>query len=582
MSARANANLQVIDVSKLRSGLTVRNDLRAAAFGLQVSQHCLFGPCSETRNISARSVTESMRLHNAIRQSPLTRQVLPSQPSQYHQLQMHSKDGVDSSDEPNTIIGYSASLTGKEEDPVDTDGKDAAKFLSASHDLDLLPIAQSRHGRGSDAIKFANAEQHNISSENVQSPQVASAQAEQDKPDDDFLHSCVYSDQVAPSSDSSMQLSDGDVQCKSLELTDTSGLLLTDNETEEYESSNRLNGQFNDDGVLWPECEHKDYEHTEFCPSSPESDTASIEYNASPSDDQSTEDVSSIVDADDQNCEQSLSVTEDGEKSNNVYDEVSVDGDNSLGSSLVSFLAVVFDEDRMGETKVVNAGCRTIVPGDVIPTDTAMAASDEAFLPSEAPTAQAPAVSECQTIAAEQNYRDIDALWKHRIVSIPQIGQMPPRPVSRQSFRITQMNSKSQVLRQVELRDESTVLDFPLVTDDQLRDVEDVFCRSLRLLVTQYEKRSRQTDPVDGCGNLLVHVDSHTHDNPTAEPNQTAHGKPGASDEREDFIHSTNTSRTSWFPNSTVKALFLVTILIATLTICGWLSYVSIPLMYAF
>ncbi|KAK9368794.1 hypothetical protein V1509DRAFT_64518 [Lipomyces kononenkoae] len=492
-------------------------------------QLSLFGSRSETRSLSDGYVRRSRWAD----QSPLTRQVLPVRPSEYHQPQHHAKDRIVSSDEQNTVTND------REEDPVDFDGSDEAKMLSTSHDLDLVSTARGRSGRDSIINNFANADEHHIFLKGVQGPQIASAQAEQDKPDDDSLCSCFCSDPIA-SSDSSI-LS---------EVVSRSRSFLTDYETVENEAN--FNGQFKDDSVWLSE-----YEYKEFPPSPLPSDASDTESITSLSEDESEELVSPVPYADDQDCEKRLRATEEGEKSYNICDEVSFDSSLEMGR----------------DSEVVNPGSSRVVVagGDVNVTDTSMAA-DEVFRLSDVPPGQTRAVSVCSTMASEPDCGGIDAVWQPRVVPVRQIGQIHPPPFSSHEFQIT--NSKRQIIRQVEFPNETAVSDFPLVTDDLLQDVDDVFCKSLLLLVTQYDKKAGQTCKVNGGGTLLVHVASPTYDTAMAKPS----GKTG-SDEREDLIHSTNTTWASCSTNSIVGVLFLVTILIATVSVCGWLSYNFLLLM---
>ncbi|KAK9346451.1 hypothetical protein V1522DRAFT_61010 [Lipomyces starkeyi] len=507
--------------------------------------------------------------------SGLTGRVLEALPSEYQQHQQDSKNNVEpSEDEEDTSIELSTGVTGDEGEEVDSElSKDitlnpsaATETLSASHKVGLLPIANGRSSRGSNTSNLSYVEEDRhpyiLGSERSQDAQAPAAQG--------ALYSDFSSYAIAASSDSRIQLTEVfccDRQRETFGLTDQIRPSPTDNKAKGEESS-QPNDQFRNDGVSLPANEYEeDKSHTS-------RDSRNIEYIASAADDLDIEHISSILDAEDQNCEQALVIGKAAEGDNSVQlDDVSLDGNELLDCQVETFEIVDTDSSRM------------LVLPEAQTTEISMTALDEviSLLRSDAPTTQIWAVQGSH-METGPNGEVLDALSQHRVLSVSQAEPTTQPRAARHAIQITHMNSDWQIVRYVEVPPEATILDCVPATDNQLRDIEVLFCKSLWLLVAQYEMKTGQAGQGDRR-TLLVQAATNTNNNRFAEPSHGAEGNtgqvPGAEFDSRN-AQSTIGKRTTRCPHSIVGLLVFVTVLMSMICVCGWFSYIPVVLPMIF
>ncbi|KAK9315993.1 hypothetical protein V1524DRAFT_54298 [Lipomyces starkeyi] len=508
--------------------------------------------------------------------SGLTGRVLEALPSEYQQHQQDSKNNVEpSEDEEDTSIELSTGVTGDEgEDSVDSElSKDitlnpsaATETLSASHKVGLLPIANGRSSSGSNTSNLSCVEEDRhpyiLGSERSQDAQAPAAPG--------ALYSDFSSYAIAASSDSRIHLTEVfccDRQRETFGLTDQIRPSPTDNKAKGEESS-QPNDQFRNDGVSLPANEYEeDKSHTS-------RDSRNIEYIASAADDLDIEHISSILHAEDQNCEQALVIGKAAEGDNSVQDDdLSLDGNELLDCQVETFEIVDTDSSRM------------LVLPEAQTTEISMTALDEviSLLRSDAPTTQIWAVQGSH-METGPNGEVLDALSQHRVLSVSQAEPTPQPRAARHAIQITHMNSDWQIVRYVEVPPEATILDCVPATDDQLRDIEVLFCKSLWLLVAQYEMKTGQAGQGDRR-TLLVQAATNTNNNRFAEPSHGAEGNtgqvPGAEFDSRN-AQSTIGKRTTRCPHSIVGLLLFVTVLMSMICVCGWFSYIPVVLPMIF
>ncbi|KAK9433827.1 hypothetical protein V1505DRAFT_130337 [Lipomyces doorenjongii] len=441
--------------------------------------------------------------------------------------------------------------------------------LSTSHKVGLLPIASGRSSRSWTTSNLAYVEEDDhpyiLGSEHSYDAQNPAAQHEQDKLDDISLHSDVSPYAIATSSDSRIQLTElfrSDKQRETSGLTDQIRLSPTDDKTE-GEESNQPNGHFRDDGVSLPANEYEeDKSHTART-------SRNIEYIASARDDMDIEHISSVLNTEDQNCEQDLVIAKGAEK----CDKFVQDGDASLdGNELLN--------SQVETAEIVDTDCSQMLVCPKAPTtEISRTAVDEivSLLVSAAPTSQIWAVQDSH-METEPHSEVLDDHSKHRVLFVSQVE--PTRP-EMHAIQITHMNGDWQIVRYVEAPPETTILDSVLATDDQLRDIEVLFCRSLWLLVAQYERKTGQTGQADRS-TLLVQVAKDTNNNRFAEPSHGIDGKTGqvpvaGFDGRN--TQSTIGKRSTRSSHSILGRLLFVTILMSMICACGWFWYNFLLLM---
>ncbi|KAK9389601.1 hypothetical protein V1515DRAFT_274892 [Lipomyces mesembrius] len=442
--------------------------------------------------------------------------------------------------------------------------------LSTNHKAGLLPIANDRSSRGWNASNLAYIEREDhsyiLGSERSHDAHSPAAQGEQDKLDDVSLYSDFSSYAIAASPDSRIQLTElfcSDKQRETSGLTDHIRPSPIDNITEGVEST-QPNGQFRDDGVSLPANEYEeDKSHSSRA-------SMNIEYIASAADDL---DIGQVLDAEDQNYEQGLVIAKAAEKDDNSVqdDDASLDGNELLLDCQVE------------TAETVDTDCsRMIVFPEAPTTEISMTALDAvvSLLVSDAATTQIWAVQDSH-METELHSEVLDDLSQHRVLFV---SQFEPTRAARHVIQITHMNRDWQIVRYVEVPPETTVLDSVPATDDQLRDIEVFFCRSLWQLVAQYEMKTGQTGQADRS-TLLVQVAKDTNNNRFAEPSHGVDGKTGqvpvaGFDGR--HIQSNIGKRTARCSHSIVGLLLFVTMLMSMICACGWFWYIPILLSMIF
>ncbi|KAK9341270.1 hypothetical protein V1521DRAFT_199616 [Lipomyces starkeyi] len=511
--------------------------------------------------------------------SGLTRRVLQALPSEYQQHQQDSKNNAEpSEDEEDRRKKLSTGVSGDEgEDSVDSElSKDitlnpfqiinhsgATETLSASHRVGLLPIANGRSSRGSNTNNLAYEEEEDhpyiLGSERSQDAQAPDAQG--------ALYSDFSSYAIATSLDSKIQLTEVfccDKQRETFGLTDQIRSSPTDNKADGEESS-QPNDQFRDDRLSLPANEYEeDKSHTSRA-------SSYIEYIASAADDLDIEHIASLLE--NQNCQQDHVIGKAAEGDNSVQDDdASLDGNELLDCQVETFEIVDTDSSRM------------LVFPEAPNTDISMTALDEvaSLLRSDAdaPTPQIWAVQNSH-METGPNGEVLDALSQHSVLSVSQAEPTPQPRAARHAIQITHMNSDWQIVRYVEVPPETTILDCVPATDDQLRDIEVLFCKSLWLLVAQYEMKTGLADQGERR-TLLVQTARNTNNTRFAEPSHGADGNtgqvPGAEIDSRN-VQSTIGKRTT---RCLVGLLLFVTMLMSMICVCGWFSYIPIHLPMAF
>ncbi|KAJ8100444.1 hypothetical protein POJ06DRAFT_104470 [Lipomyces tetrasporus] len=556
-----------------------RRQFETAPCRLQTSRDGIYPPCNEEESLSFRSILSNIRPArpptNAI---PVLHQLLTG----YQEHQQDSENTIESSeDDEDTIIELSSSAIDEEgEDSVDTElsehfadkpiqiinQDEKTESLSTSHEIIWLTV--NGHGHGdSDASGPDDTEEYChqdiLGTKDIHDVLISTAQDEQD------IFGGSSSGHL--SSYGSVTISDSGVQqagvlsCGQPHMTSQLGL----------KAERQVSTKTDED-----EIDKRSQPYSQVSDSSPAPDAGDIEYIA---DDKSIEHVSSsFLDAEDRG-ELDHADGQDSGKADNPMDDASLNENHVLNCSLGSFCDMMFDADR---THVDELSDKESTPLLVIPeVPTRMAASGEIVNKSlpDFPVTHVPAVSTAN-VTTEPND---DLAQRREREPECELEQTPLPRAPRLAIQITHNSGDRTIVRYLELPAGTAVLDCTPATDDQLQNVEVVFCGSVLPLVAQYQMSSVQIGRVD-TGTVLANIGTQTNDDQVLAPKkEDANGWTGTLP-IEDFAtknssqfssQSTEGKQTAWRPHSIVGVLLVVTLLIAMFGVCGWISYNFLSLM---